>query len=212
MNWFCDKMLVSEMIVEEKSMGTWTAKVNCIGTQTLPKQVSIYDETKEFVYNGYVFSQALDSGNTQAFILGGRGNHDLEKKPRFYKSAGLKQIFGDMTREWGETVDYDGIPFSRLDYYTRPKGTLVQNISLFCNVFKLNWRIRRDGTYFLGSKVGTSVDLGDIPLVDSSEVVRVYASEFPHVEPFDIVSGETVYSTKFELLRGSARMTLVTRP
>lgn len=134
------------------SSGVWTAMVEASGTTGLVGRVVLDDGGIQF--RGTVRTGGVYSGRVQAAITGGAGALSTPVDAKPYRAATAKAVISDLLNSVGETLSLDSDPAvlaTLLPFWQRHQASAGVNLTrLVHDVLDANWRVKRDGTIWVG--------------------------------------------------------------
>lgn len=176
--------------LSEPLVGVWCADVvaDAANISSLAGQVTIDIDGVEWVGTVLPGSSDVYGGRCEARIVGGANALSSTVTARAHTSISLDVLFRDLMSECGETVsdDYDSSELNlTLQRWVRPAEKASMALSAIATAIGLVWRVKRDGTVWIGTDSYDDIDTATAKLVDKSPGDRTVtlAPATPVAEP-----------------------------
>lgn len=166
--------------------GAWTAEVVVGSDQALSGRVVLDDGGVQF--RGTVVNGEVDTGRSQALIVGGAGGLGTELEAKAYRATPARSVINDILAEAGETLSADADPALLgvlLPFWHRDSGPAWRALGLVVfDALGANWRVKRDGSIWIGRDVYAEQKLDHV-VVGRDEASRMWeiASERSELLP-----------------------------
>lgn len=193
-------------------VGVWVAEMGLSSDVGLQEGKLVDLVVAGRTWTGTVDRSRAAYGSSVARVLGGAGKLASKARPKHYTDTSFAIVLGDLLSAGGErkAADCDsGLLAQRLDHWTVTAIPLGQQLAKLCAEFDATWRVRRDGTLWVGFEswpktVGTGQVVGVDPLNDSQRL----AIEVPDFLPGEDFEGDHLEYVQVDLLAGVFRATL----
>ena len=165
---------VTRATIHLPRVGVWCADVD-VDTETAPTgRVSIAVDGVAR-WSGTVVAGEVQHGLWRGRLVGGAGGLRAALSARAYRSATLADVLADVLAETGETLATDaGDLRTSAPLYHRAAGTGAQAVTELARALGYTWRVRADGTLWLGAETWPDADLSDVTLIDRDPVRAIY--------------------------------------
>jgi hypothetical protein len=146
--------------------GAWTAQVELAGAPSLSGTVFLSDPVG-MAMQAQIVSGGRVSARSRYFIVGGRGGLSKRLPAKHYRSAKAGKVLRDICAASGEILASDisaAYTGATLQFWTRAECTAGAALSQVADEIGAIWRVRADGTVWVGSGSATE-QLGQ-PIID----------------------------------------------
>lgn len=165
---------VTRATIHLPRVGVWCADVD-VDTETAPTgRVSIAVDGVVY-WSGTVVSGEVLHGLWRGRIVGGAGGLRTELPATAYRLATLADVLADVLAATGETLATDaGALTTSAPLYHRAKGIGAQAVAELARALGYVWRVRADGTLWLGAETWPDATAADWTLLDRDPVRGLY--------------------------------------
>jgi hypothetical protein len=197
----CNGLPVLLLEIVEPLQGNWVATIDVDASEALAATVVL--DVAGTSWSGTVVRSGVDGGHVRALVEGGSGGLRQELGAKYYSGPALDAIVRDAASETAETLatDCDDMRALVLPRYQRTKCWAAGALTCACSKFGLTWRVKRDGTLWVGTDSWTEVAPSEatelVPLPGSG--ARVYAVSEPVLRPGTTFRGERISTALTQL-------------
>lgn len=165
---------VTRATIHLPRVGVWCADVD-VDTETAPTgRVSLAVDGAAR-WSGTVVAGEVLHGLWRGRIVGGAGGLRAELPATAYRLATLADVLADVLAATGETLAGDaGDLTTSAPLYHRAKGTGAQAVAELARALGHVWRVRADGTLWLGVETWPDATAADWTLLDRDPVRGIY--------------------------------------
>ena len=165
---------VTRATIHTPRVGVWCADVD-VDTETAPTgRVSIAVDGVVY-WSGTVVSGEVLHGLSRGRIVGGAGGLRGELPATAYRLATLADVLADVLAATGESLATDAGDLSTsAPLYHRAKGIGAQAVAELARALGYVWRVRADGTLWLGAETWPDATAADWTLLDRDPVRGLY--------------------------------------
>lgn len=175
--------------------GTWTAYCQASSDTALTGRVVLDDGGIQF--RGTARIGGVHGNRARVLVVGGAGGFSTVLSAKHHRSTPARAIVEDILREAGETLSLDSdstVLATLLPFWTRTTGAAGRLLSsLIVDELGANWRVRRDGTVWVGRDSYAEQTLDHVlEAYDPSERLAVIATDRAELLPGVTFMGQQV--------------------
>ena len=195
-----NKLTGLDATIIEPSIGAWSATVEIDTEEELSGPALM--EVDGVIFNGTFRRGSVEAGRFIGEIIGGRGGLSTELDARFYSKVALGLVLTDLLAEIGEVLAPEtaanvGLLTARVEAWSRAAGKAGLAIRQFVDETPATiWRIRRDGTLFIGDDlflpVSPEFEFIEIAKQPDQGKVIIAPEVAPVIKPGDSFEGQNV--------------------
>ena len=181
--------------VVETYQGNWVAALDVDSNEVLSGALELV--IGEITWRGTIVPgrSGLDGGHVRVIVEGGAGGLRQELGCRFFSEPTLETLVADLMRETGETAASDSDDLRTFVYprWLRTACWAAGSLTTMCDVAGLTWRMKRDGTLWVGKDTWPEVKpqaTEILPLPGIAE--HVFAVPSPEIRPGTTFRGERI--------------------
>jgi hypothetical protein len=159
--------------VKEPLTGAWIGSFVADHDEDLTGSVTVELDGVEFV--GTVRDSQVDNGKVTVRLVGGGGSLSKEADAgeiasKSYQGVSLATVLADIVSAAGETLasDATSLATTRVRNWQRSRGPYRRALEAVVTKAGLSWRVRRDGTLWLGTEPWPAVDEEGISEVEGT--------------------------------------------